>query len=173
MRAIFAAAISIAVSFTTVIGLGFLIRRQTTVSDTAFGTAAGIAIGVIACAIYFAILKISPWKRTRRITLPPPPAAEPPCAHLLPIEQALRAADFKIRLRDGRVAMAECRVNEPELARLFPATCYREGFYPERSPWDNPYAGIYCAQCPPSSHIFVLHPLESNDRTPWFPSPPV
>lgn len=173
MRAVLAAVISISVSFTLVIGLGFWIRRQTSAaSDTAFGTVAGITLAVLATTLFFAILGISPWKRTRRITLPAPPPAEPPCTHLLPVEQALREANLKIKLLNGRVTMAECLVHEPELLRIFPFVRYCEGFQPERSQWDNPYAAVDCAQCPPSNRIWVLHPLEANAETPWFPTPP-
>lgn len=171
MRAILAAAVAILVSFTLVIALGFRLRpRFTAVSDTVFGALAAFALVILACAIYFALLGIRPWRRPARFKMPEPREPDPPCDHLLPVEQALRDAGIKVRLRGGRIVSAECRVHEPELIRLFPPLAYREGFQPERSQWDNPYGSIYCPQC--GHGIFVLHPLECAAGTPWFPSAP-
>jgi hypothetical protein len=97
------------------------------------------------------------------------------CAHLQTIEYAMRLAGLKVRLNllipsVPASVTTYCRINEEELKRRFlPAESihYREYFQPERSEWDNPTADLLCTEC--RSRIFVVHPREAREDTPWFP----
>jgi len=105
------------------------------------------------------------------------------CIHLQPIERAMRMAGLDVQLLEisphAPTVKATCRINEPAFQRMFapPAWIYySEGYQPERSEHDNPRADITCGECLRSdrarSDILVLHPDESRENTPWFPSPP-
>jgi len=91
----------------------------------------------------------------------------------------MRAAGLTVRMLDPGpyrpIVKAVCRVNEPALRRAFglPDTIsYKEGYDPERTPYDNPRADIFCTICAERADILTLHPDEWLDDTPWFPSPP-
>ncbi len=95
----------------------------------------------------------------------------------------MRIAGVQVSLMEvsdyAPVVMAECRINVPELNRVFslPAwVYYKEGFQPERSAYDNPRAGIFCGECLKTHRkraiVSVLHPAECRTETPWFPAPP-
>jgi hypothetical protein len=104
------------------------------------------------------------------------------CAHLQPIERAMRKAGIQLHLyhaSDYVMVKANCRINEAGLKRVFAlddSIYYWEQYQPERSQWDNPRGDIFCKQCLriPGSRpdINVLHPDECHPDTPWFPSPP-
>jgi hypothetical protein len=123
--------IAVAAAFTVVLPLGFWLRpRVPSISDNTFGLIAGIAIPVLAIALFCAILRISPWKPTlsaldqilffrfaRRATPPPAPRVHKPspaqlayasdcnltasCRHLEPIERAMRLAGIHVQLLEG------------------------------------------------------------------------
>ena len=204
MRIVLAGMVAVAAAFAVVLGLGFWIHERTSaIPDTLFGWLAALAIPLIAGWIMCLLLGFSPWRyrlphQGRLYTAPPAlgqfraaaqrayaenPNATEACAHLRPIEHAMRRAGVKLSLLDvheyAPVVMAECRINVPELNRVFhlPAWIYyQEGFQPERSPYDNPRADIFCEQCLKTSHmraiVSVPHPAEWRADTPWFPSSP-
>ncbi|MBN9662157.1 MAG: hypothetical protein J0H49_28430 [Acidobacteria bacterium] len=139
-----------------------------------------------------------PWSGNRNLPAPPSyvrpqtpaqiayaedAAALATCEHLQGIERSMRAAGLAVRLEKqsvhGPTISATCRINQAELIRYFNLPdwiSYREGYQPERSPWDNPRADIFCGECvkkdPGRCDILALHPDECGPDTPWFPSPP-
>ncbi|MEP7364601.1 MAG: hypothetical protein ABI972_15200 [Acidobacteriota bacterium] len=111
------------------------------------------------------------------------PDATASCEHLQAVELAMRMAGLSVELFGGGehqpVVRAACRINEPELRRVFTlpeAVFYKEGYEAERTPHDFPRADLICQSCMATnrarSDILVLHPDECRDDTPWFPSPP-
>jgi len=96
------------------------------------------------------------------------------CAHLQPIEQAMRAAGIDMRRSlEAPQVSAQCRINRAELARRFPrvpSVHYSEFYQGERPAYDFPIAVLACDEC--RSSIYVLHPAEAKPQTPWFPAPP-
>lgn len=98
-------------------------------------------------------------------------AAEPDhtCAHLLPIETAMRRAGIKIRGR-GRHMDAVCQVDTDGLARLFPVegAFYRAFMASERAQDDTAVAQFWCAAC--NARIGVIHPKIATKNTPVFPA---
>jgi hypothetical protein len=212
MRTVLAGMAAVATAFAVVLGLGFWIHQRTGgIPDALFGSIAALAIAAIAGLITCLILGISPWKyvayKIRRIGAragnrshaAPGERDErwsfaqiaydenrnttAACAHLQPVEHAMRMAGVEVRLLGiseyAPVVKAACRINEAELRRVFAlpeSVYYKEGYEPERSPWDNPRADIICAACLKSDRsrcdILVLHPSECRGDTPWFPAPP-
>ena len=198
MRTMWPAITAVAAAFTLVIGFGFLLPGSSgRIPDEMFGVLGGVAIPVIAGALYCLLTGAWPSFSLRRA--PPKPMravegiylralrqdaydADPTqtvsCAHLAPIELAMRAAGFKMRLSEypqyGAVVSVDCRINLPELQRVFalPESVY---YKPERSSFDNPRADIFCRDCLESDRarcdIQVLHPEECQPGTRWFPRP--
>jgi hypothetical protein len=212
MRTLLAGMVAVATAFAVVLGLGFWIHERTqAIPDSLFGLIAALAIAAIAGVIFCLMQGISPWKDLARkidrigarlVNRKPTAHVEhverrsaaqiaysenrtrtAACAHLQPIEYAMRMAGLDVSLLERSVyhpvVKAACRINEAELKRVFalPAwVYYKEGYEPERSAWDNPRAGIICAECLKSDRsrcdILVLHPSECREDTPWFPAPP-
>jgi hypothetical protein len=111
------------------------------------------------------------------------PEATATCEHLQPIERAMRAAGIEVRLLEasahGPIVRATCRVNDGELRSVFqlpPSVYYREGEEPDRGQFGTPRADIFCGYCLKTDRarcdIWVMHPRECVDGTPWFPTAP-
>ena len=203
MRMVLAGMVSVAAAFAVVLSLGFWIHGRTNaIPDSLFGFLAAVAIALISGWLMCLLLGYSPWRyalrRTRQAPMPSGWAqrraaaqqayadnseALASCAHLQPIERAMRIAGVSVSLLEvseyAPVVMAKCRINVRELNRVFnlPASVYyKEGFQPERSPDDNPRADIFCDECLKTNRtraiVSVLHPAECRTDTPWFPTPP-
>ncbi len=202
MRTLWSAMVAVAAAFVLAIGFGFLLQGSSVrMPDERFGVLGGIAIAVIAGAIYCSLtgtwpsfsLRRAPQKPMRHVegiylralrqdAYDADPTQTVSCAHLAPIELAMRNAGFRMRLFEypeyGPVVSADCRINVPELQRVFAlpeSVFYREGYQPERSSFDNPRADIFCRDCMKSDRarcdIQVLHPEECRPDTRWFPLP--
>lgn len=208
MRTELAGMVAVATAFAVVLGFGFWIHQRThAIPDDLFGLIAALAIAAISGVIICLMLGISPGKHFARkirgfgkrkyaapvervhresaqqIAYHENQDTTATCAHLQPIEHAMRKAGVDVRLFArsdyGATVNAACRINEAELRRVFalPASVYyREIYQPERSPWDNPRADIICAECLKTDRsrcdILVLHPDECREETRWFPAPP-
>ena len=204
MRSMWPVIVSVAAAFTLVIGFGFLLQGSSgRIPDEMFGVLGGVAIPVTAGALYCLLTGTWPSFSLRRAPRKPIRAVEGiylralrqdaydadptqtvSCAHLAPIELAMRAAGFKMRLSEypqyGPVVSVDCRINLPELQRVFDlpeSVYYKEAYQPERSSFDNPRADIFCRDCLESDRarcgIQVLHPEECRPGTRWFPQPGV
>jgi hypothetical protein len=191
---------AVPVAFTVVLGFGFWVHdRGLNMDDSTFGLLAAIAIVVISFGIFGSITGIRFWPivRTFPQSIPRTPyvprelsAAEiaypldlnmtVSCAHLAPIEKAMRLAGIEVKYQAENmyrpIVKANCRVNLPELKRVFALTdnvFYKEGYEPERFEFENPRADIFCLECLKSdrarSTIGVLHPDECKPETVWFP----
>jgi len=196
---------AVAIGFGVVIWFGFWIHEKTNaIPDNIFGAAAYVAIFGIAFFLTCLALKISPFsgwtvremfgpkaakgrvnvaggKRSpaERTAYFENPKATVTCAHLQPIERAMRKAGVEVRLGNSEyspIIKAACRIREAELTRVFqlpPAVHYRQGYSPERYEFDNPWADIICGYCEKSDRvrcqISVLHPDQCREDTPWFP----
>ena len=105
------------------------------------------------------------------------------CVHLRPIERAMRSAGIQTRLLTATwkenyaplpKIQADCRINESELQRQFhiaDPVRYQQGYQPERSEFDNPWASLTCTQC--QSSIALEHPDRPRPGAKWFPQDPV
>ena len=94
------------------------------------------------------------------------------CAHLQPIEAAMRAAGIETRLTN-LCLVAPCRVDGKALGEQFalPETVrYTEMHVYDRSIHDPPVAFIQCDTC--RLYIDVIHPSHATPDTIWFPSEP-
>ncbi|HWS27015.1 MAG TPA: hypothetical protein VN259_10655 [Xanthomonadales bacterium] len=107
--------------------------------------------------------------------LPPRPPVDPrtlaSCAHLAPIEQAMRAEGIEMRVSRRLYVSANCRISQPELLDEFGAdiaAIYDERHEIDRSYLDPKTAFFHCQPC--RSTLMVVHPDEAGERTPWFPS---
>src|SRR3954465_6676307 len=129
MRNLLAAMVAVAIAFVVVLGVGFRIQESIReIPATLFGLTAGIGIALIAGAIYCLLAGISPWasvaRQIRRIGNRPAkrhapvpaqridrrsaaqiaydenPDATASCAHLQPIERAMRLAGVDVHLQD-------------------------------------------------------------------------
>lgn len=99
------------------------------------------------------------------------PNATTCCAHLAPIESAMRTAGMEVRMNGIGVATAQCRVDATKLSagRALPASVrYEEMHIPDRSMRDPPDARVHCDAC--SSSIWVKHPDVATFSTPVFPN---
>lgn len=108
------------------------------------------------------------------------PSLTATCPHLKPIEHAMRTAGIAARLQTRSwkenyaplaVIEADCRVNQAGLRRAFALpefVSYVEGYSPERSQFDNPFARLLCTGC--QSAIELVHPEWPRPATRWFPS---
>ena len=104
------------------------------------------------------------------------------CAHLQPIELAMRAAGVVPKMleypwqKDSKPLLrvrADCCVDQAGLRRrhtLAPSVSYQEGYQPERHEHDNPWAQLACAQC--DSLIELVHREWPREKTMWFPGRP-
>lgn len=131
----------------------------------------GTAVGIYGL---WALLRAAPQEAAQAVwpSMSAATAAAGVCAHLGPLEGAMRARGIALDVRGGRPS-ARCRVHVASLARQFSPlepVQYMEFFQPERAAEDNPTARLYCRAC--SSWIDTLHPLECNLETAWFPAGP-
>jgi hypothetical protein len=209
MRSLLVAMASVAIAFAVVIWFGFWIHTKTnSIPDNVFAPLAFIAIFGIAFFLTCGLLRISPWSGwTAREMFGPrrvqwkPKAASPrqlsaaqiaylanrnaiaTCAHLEPIERAMRIAGIDVQLQEfgeyAPIIKAACRVNEEELRRVFqlpPSVYYEERFEPDRDEVGHPRADIVCGYCLKSDRrrcdLAVLHPDEWRADPRWFPVPP-
>lgn len=104
------------------------------------------------------------------------------CPHLKPIEHAIRMTGIRTLLQTKSwkekytplaVVVADCSVNQAEMKRLFAlpeCVSYAEGYLPERSALDNPFARVNCIEC--RSTIELVHPEWPRPGTRWFPAEP-
>jgi hypothetical protein len=102
------------------------------------------------------------------------------CVHLQSIERAIREAGiatslvsefWRPNLATTPLVCASCQLNLAELRRRFgvaESVKYEEGFRPDRTAEDNPWATLTCGEC--RSSIEFIHPKEAPAGTPWFPS---
>ena len=131
---------------------------------------------------YADLMKAGPHWSDEQIAYDQDPHLTATCPHLKPIEQAIRSAGIDARLMtasfEQRFAplarvQADCRVNVDELKRQFPlpaSVAYTEGYQPERSQYDNPWARLACSDC--RSAIELVHPEWPRRTTQWFPAAP-
>ena len=178
----------VGVAFFGFIGLGFATRGWfPQVSDTVFGTVlALVMITVIVaatCWLYgFELWEFIPVGRSRRGTPTRKildrydPGPTQTCEHLKPIEHAIREAGIVVEVSRYVPVQVECRINVDALRRQFNLPdwiYYQEGYMPEKSEFDNPWAEIVCGACLKTNRaggaIRVLHPKECSSDTPWFP----
>lgn len=98
------------------------------------------------------------------------PAARVTCAHLQPIEGAMREAGLRVQPSVAAYANVEAVIDRAELARLYPdpQLGYSEFELGGRAYEDNPVAQIACAEH--RSAIYALHPSEARADTPRFPA---
>jgi hypothetical protein len=98
------------------------------------------------------------------------PAARVTCAHLRPIEAAMREAGLRVQPSVAAYANAEAVIDQAELSRLYPdpQVAYSEFELGGRHYEDNPMAQIACAEH--RSAIYVLHPREAKADSPSFPA---
>lgn len=92
------------------------------------------------------------------------------CAHLQPIERAMRAAGLDLRLDSRLVVKALCAIAEAEFLRRCrpgPTVSFKLHADHGRSYEDPPIASLTCDAC--RSLIYVVHPLEAVATTPRFP----
>lgn len=95
------------------------------------------------------------------------------CAHLQPIEHAMRSAGIDVRLEVGSRVSARCCVDHEALRDRFAPPAFVHYSEPPshgRSFEDPPAALIACDQC--QSIIDVVHGQEAAPATPSFPPPP-
>jgi len=93
------------------------------------------------------------------------------CAHLAPIERAMREAGLEVRYLADRCVTAACRIDEVGLAARFdldPCVAYVEFFRGDRAPEGLPAAHLACSR--DRSVIQSLHPLEAKPGAVWFPA---
>lgn len=86
------------------------------------------------------------------------------CAHLAPVEQAMRRAGIAVKLQSGRIVTAPCVIDEPALRARFaldPPAWY--GIVPDhgRSYEDPPYAALGCTE-----HGAMIHVIEPGQAPP-------
>jgi len=105
------------------------------------------------------------------------------CAHLQPIELAMRAAGVVPKMleypwqQDGVPLLkvrADCCINEAALRQRHPlpaCVAFQQGYQPERHEQDNPWAQLACAEC--KSVIELTHNEWPREKTVWFPTQPV
>jgi hypothetical protein len=98
------------------------------------------------------------------------PAARVTCAHLRPIEAAMRGAGLRVQPSVAAYANAEALIDQAELSRLYPdpQVAYSEFELGGRHYEDNPVAQIACAEH--RSAIYALHPREAKPDSPRFPA---
>jgi hypothetical protein len=106
----------------------------------------------------------------------PIPAASPPlsrdalCAHLQPIETAMRGFGISITQPAGQDSQAHCQIDRVELALVFGPTVaalYAERHDIDRSYLDPKTALFWCEAC--NSRLWVVHGDTATSQTPWFP----
>ena len=93
------------------------------------------------------------------------------CAHLAPIEQAMRADGIQMRDSRPQFVSADCRISQPHLIDEFGAdiaALYDERHDIDRSYLDPKTAFFHCQPC--RSTLIVVHPDEAREQTPWFPA---
>ena len=111
------------------------------------------------------------------------PNATATCPHLQTIERAMRVAGIDMRLLEiseyGPVIQARCRLNMPELRRVFAlpdSIKYVEGHEPDRGMYGNARADLVCGDCVETDRrrcdMLVMHPEDCVETTRWFPSAP-
>ncbi|MDB5528649.1 MAG: hypothetical protein JWR51_1752 [Devosia sp.] len=92
------------------------------------------------------------------------------CAHIQPIERAMRDAGILVRPLYGALANAACCVDSPRLQARFDITL--PVWFSDSIPGDRPYdpegAAIMCREH--GSGIWLLHPSDATPDTPVFPA---
>ena len=131
---------------------------------------------------YLELMKRGEWWTDEQIAYYENPAMTATCAHLQPIERAMRSRGIDLRLVmppwEKFVAIpmkvkGDCCINEAELWRQFAVPeCveHKTGYQPERSEFDNPWAALVCSSC--ASSIDLVHPEWPRKSTAWFPVAP-
>ena len=98
------------------------------------------------------------------------PDATATCAHLAPIERAMRRAGMRLKLGHGHIVNADCTIDEPALRQRFaielPAWYGMIEQY-DRSLEDPPAAAILCREH--GAMIYVVAPRQAERETPRFP----
>lgn len=100
------------------------------------------------------------------------PSATVTCAHLKPIERAIRAAGIRVKRWAGADVGADCTIDQAALKRRFaPPVCVRYEEPPpyDRATEDSPVALLRCASC--RSSIIAWHPSTAEPGSKPFPSP--
>jgi hypothetical protein len=93
------------------------------------------------------------------------------CAHLAPIESAMRHAGINVRLSMPGTVDAACAIDSARLSREFNLTDsvkYEELVVYDRSLEDPPQARLTCSAC--NSRIWVVHPSQADVHTAVFPA---
>jgi hypothetical protein len=93
------------------------------------------------------------------------PAMRATCAHLQPIEGAMRAAGVPVRLLYGEVVDAHCVIDEARLTLEEPLV-YHGNVAGDR-PGEPPSAHLHCPEH--NSSIALEHPQTARPSTPVFP----
>ncbi|MEO7431366.1 MAG: hypothetical protein ABIR62_04970 [Dokdonella sp.] len=99
------------------------------------------------------------------------PRATTCCAHLAPVERAMRQSGVCVKLDSIGSVRAECRVDAAVLSQSFSLpdfVVYEEPHAYDRSMEDPPSAVLSCKAC--GSRAWVVHPAESASDTPVFPA---
>lgn len=192
---------AVPVAFIVVLGFGFWVHdRGLNMDDSTFGLLAAIAIVVISFGIFSALTGIRFWPIVRTFPQSIPRTPYVPrqlseaeiaypldlnmtvsCAHLSPIEKAMRMAGIEVKYQAENIyrpiVRAKCRIDLEQLKRVFALTdniFYKEAYEPERYQFENPRADIFCLECLKAdrarSTIGVLHPDECTPETVWFPA---
>jgi hypothetical protein len=93
------------------------------------------------------------------------------CAHLRPIERAMRAAGICVALHSGATVNADCVVDADRTRQDFnpgATTGYREFEHYDRSPEAQLVGQIWCTAC--NSSIDTVHPQTASPGTSRFPA---
>ena len=96
------------------------------------------------------------------------------CAHLQPLERAMRKAGVRVQLQNGVHEGAHCLIDLDALGRVHgagAAAMYEERHEIDRSVLDPKSALFWCDACQ-GSRLIVLHPEQAAPDTPWFPARP-
>ncbi len=160
-------------------------KREAAISQATLQEARRLRIAELAAdpgkASYVPLMERGEWWTDEQIAYRENPKATATCAHLQPVERAMRAAGIVPRrltepwyrgFASLSMVEADCRINQAELPRFhLPGSVqYASGYSPERSEWDNPWARLTCGVC--ASRIDLVHPEYPRTTTVWFPSPP-
>ena len=99
------------------------------------------------------------------------PAGSATCAHLAPVEQAMRRAGIAVKLQLGHIVHATCVIDEAALRARFaiePPAWY--GIIPDydRSYEDPPSAALGCTEH--GAMIYVIEPRQAPPGSPVFPA---
>ena len=166
---LFAGAVALLV-YLMVAGVGQLLTRRSRVQPAVLPQQVAAPSAPVP-RIQFDTVNPSPLPRP----LPPRPWVDPrvlaSCAHLKPVELAMRAEGIPVRVSRQLYVSADCRISQPQLLEEFGADIaarYDERHEIDRSYLDPKTAFFYCQSC--QSTLMVVHPEEAREQTPWFPA---